>query len=256
MDDIIMSQVRNLVQQQCDAFDFDSCELDMVQNDDQFVCTFIDHCDGLPEKSAAAILRALTYRKKHQVYKIEPCTLPMDMHGLVKMGSDIYGNRISWVPCGRYRIIPELVDSVIKMNFWEATKGEYRYAKFHVYLDMRGLSYKSLNLRLSRKMSSLTMNCFPGQVVHLFICGLPLLLTAVIQAMVNLAQSKYPMAVSFISLDEAKARVRHLDYPAKVEGSNLRDVLTQQKVSKTRIEEILKSHSETKRTILHHFDHL
>ncbi|KAI1298492.1 hypothetical protein HDE_04167 [Halotydeus destructor] len=152
MSDMVLSQVRYLVEQQSAQLYIDACELDLVQNSDEFVQMlvdmFVDYRDRGLEKTAAAILKALAYRRMYRVHQIEPSVLPMDIRGLFKLGSDIYGNRVIWVPFSCYKAIPELVDSIVRLDFWESGTSRLSYSTYHVYADLRDLSWGSISMRL------------------------------------------------------------------------------------------------------------
>ncbi|KAI1294658.1 hypothetical protein HDE_05685 [Halotydeus destructor] len=236
----IIKNVRFLVEQKCDNFEFELSELDMVYRDDWYVNAFIEDNDGDADKAADAILKALVYRKKYQVYKIQAKELPMEMfHWNMRTGRDICGKKLIWVNFGCYRKIPELLDIALKVEFVLSTIDFNAHEKYAIFADLRGLSLQSLDMRLIRKTSSMVTTCFPGLNDHMYIFGLPLTLTAVIKTLVNMLPSRYMNQVTFLTLAEAKARVGHLFSEPKPESSNIRQVLLKDKIPEARIDQIV-----------------
>ncbi|KAI1282055.1 hypothetical protein HDE_13062 [Halotydeus destructor] len=252
-----LSEVRNLVRQRCEVYDFENGDLDMVHQDDQYVTMFLDDNGGDVDKTADAILRALVYRKKYDIAKLDVRLLPMDMFCWnSKIGRDIYGKKVRWIAYGCHRKIPELLDSTLKTNCWYAMNCLRSYEKCDLYADLRGVSFRSIDMRFTRKVSSMAATCFPGIVDHVYVCGLPLTLTAVVQAMVNVLPSRHASKISFISIDQARARICKLDHVPAPQGSNIRDVLIRDNVHKDRIEEIVRTFNCAKSAALKLFDEL
>ncbi|KAI1307909.1 hypothetical protein HDE_00535 [Halotydeus destructor] len=213
MSDNGFTRVRQLVEAKCEQFSFEERELDMVFKDSWFVERFMNDNNGDPKKAAAAILNALVYRAKYKVYNLRAQDLPMEMFAwMTKSGRDIYGQKMYWANLGCHMKIPELVDAILKVDYLDLRSRFERHEVFDLYADLRGLTLQSIDMRLSRKSSSLTTTCFPGMVNHMFIIGLPVTLTSVIQAMVNMLPARFSGKITFLTLDQAKARVSHMEY--------------------------------------------
>ncbi|KAI1294646.1 hypothetical protein HDE_05723 [Halotydeus destructor] len=243
-----LDAVRRSVEGKCRHFDFEASEVVKVYNDDQYVKLFLEDNKGDIGKTSEAILKALVYRKKYQVYKVKETDLPMEMFAWSsRAGSDIYGKKVVWINVGCYRNMPELVDVSIMVDFKELTGHAECHEKFDTYVDLRGISVKSIDTRLSRKLSSMTTTCFPGLIDHMYICGLPVILTTLIQAMVNILPDRYLDKISFITVEEAKARVRVLKPIAQPEGSNIRQVLSRQNVPEVRIDKLVETFTSARR---------
>ncbi|KAI1307662.1 hypothetical protein HDE_00680 [Halotydeus destructor] len=238
MDGQVLAQVRQLVTDLSTQHEFDDCELDMVQKDDFFVSSFLEISLGSVDQAAAAILKALVYRKKYEFYKVGPQDVAMEMFALqLKTGTDIYGTPIDWNFLGNHRTLPEIVDQVVKLGFVTASP---KKTPHDLYLDVRGLSWRSIDMRMTAKLSSLMGHCFPTLIGHTFIVGVPVLLTPVINKLIGLLPSIYSKKITFLSVDEAKKRIHTLECLKPPPGSsNLYDILTQRNISEVRIQEIV-----------------
>ncbi|KAI1294827.1 hypothetical protein HDE_05726 [Halotydeus destructor] len=242
MTDVKLQTVRCLVGEECRHFDFEALELEKVHRDDQYVEAFLEDSGGDTKGTAAAILKALSYRKKYQVYKIKDSDLPMEIFAWnSREGSDICGKKVMWMTVGCYRNMPELVDVTVMIDFKDLGGHFESHEKIDTYVDLRCMSVKSVDTRLSRKLSSMVTTCFPAMFDHMYICGLPVTLTAIIQAMVKLLPTRYLDKVSFITVEEAKARVRLLQPLVQPKGSNIRQVLIKQNVPEARIDKLLET---------------
>ncbi|KAI1294828.1 hypothetical protein HDE_05724 [Halotydeus destructor] len=177
-----LEAVRRLVQDKCRHFEFEVFELAKVYEDDHFVNAFLEDNSNDMEKTAAAILKALVYRKKYQVYNIKTTDLPTEMFAWnARVGSDIYGKRVIWNNLGCYRNLFELVDVLIMLDFIHCRDLFESHEKFDVYVDLRCISFKSIDTRMNRKYSSMLTTCFPSMLDHMYICGLPGSMTFIIQ---------------------------------------------------------------------------
>ncbi|KAI1307919.1 hypothetical protein HDE_00558 [Halotydeus destructor] len=235
-----LREVRRAVAEKSDQYTFDQCELDLIQSNDWYVGIFLEDNKNDLDNTVNAILKALVYRQKYETYKMKAQHLPMELYAWnIRAGSDISGKKVVWINYGCHKNAPELVDSMVRVLYWYALS---RYGKTQErhdsYADLRGLSFKSIDMRLSRKVSSMMTTCFPGMVDHLYICGLPWTLTAIIQTMVNMLPSRHSSNIHFITIDQAKARVARLTPIARPEGSNIRNVLLEDNVPEARIDQI------------------
>ncbi|KAI1307980.1 hypothetical protein HDE_00589 [Halotydeus destructor] len=219
MSDSDLNEVRRSVQDKCRNINFAALELAKVFKDDQYVTAFLEDNKGHLDKTAAAIFRALAYRKKYQVYKIQPTDAAMELYA--------WNSKPGGLP------------------FFSAHFDDH--VKCDGYVDLRGLSFQSIDTRLSRKKSSMADTCFPGLFDHLYIFGLPGKLTAVFRALINLLPSRYSDRFSFITLEKAKSRVCRLEAVKRPKGSNIRQVLRRDSVHEDRIDQILKTFNEAKK---------
>ncbi|KAI1294683.1 hypothetical protein HDE_06086 [Halotydeus destructor] len=207
-----LRDVRFLLAEKCEQFEFDDGELEMVLRNDRFVINFVEDNDGDVEATVAAILKCLVYRNKYQVYSIKASDMPMELYAWnIKTGRDIYGEKICWANFGCHRKIPELVDYILKVDFLNLTMNSGQQAKYDVYADLRNASFKCLDMRLSRKMASMVTTCFPNLVGHLYVCGMPAILSAVLQTMVKMLPSRHRNKISFITVEQARERVLSFD---------------------------------------------
>ncbi|KAI1307912.1 hypothetical protein HDE_00536 [Halotydeus destructor] len=237
-----LREVRRSVRTKCERFDFDRRELDMVQTNDWFVRSFLADSNGDIEVTAAAILKALVYRKRYQVYNIQAQDLPVEMYGwMVKMGQDVAGKPIMWANLGCHRRIPELVGAILNVDYLVFHSLFSNREQFDFYADLRGSSLQSLDMRLSRKQISRIVTCFPGMVDHLYIFGLPVILTTAVQALAKMLPGRFSDRISFMSLEQAEARVSHLKSVKKPEGSSIRQVLLRDSVPEARIDKIVET---------------
>ncbi|KAI1307910.1 hypothetical protein HDE_00534 [Halotydeus destructor] len=257
MSDEDITQVRQLVEAKCEQFNFDDSELDMVFRDDWFVGCFLHDNNGDHDQTAAAILKALVYREKYKIYNIRAQDLPMEMFAwMVKSGRDIHGTKIYWSNYGCHKKIPELADILLKVDYLNLLSRCDGRERYDAYADLRGLSWQSLDMRLTRKSTSLNTTCFPGTINHMYVFGLPVTLTAVIQTLLGSLPARYRDNISFITLDQAKARVSHMEYVEKPKGSNIRKVLQKQNVPEARIDEIIELFACAQRKSDQFFDEL
>ncbi|KAI1294650.1 hypothetical protein HDE_05725 [Halotydeus destructor] len=243
-----LNAVRCLVEEKCRHLEFETFELAKVFGDDHFVNAFLEDNKGDTDKTVAAILKALTYRKKYQVYKVSASDLPMEMFAWnSRIGSDIYGKKVIWMNLGCYRNIPELFDVSIKVCFKELCYHFECHESFDIFVDLRGMSVHSIDARLSRKLSNMVVTCFPCIFDHMYICGLPVTLTTMIQAMVKVLPDRYQYKISFVTIDEAKARVHRLEYLTQPEGSNIRQVLRKGNIPEARIDQLVQMFTSSRR---------
>ncbi|KAI1303742.1 hypothetical protein HDE_02060 [Halotydeus destructor] len=243
-----LDAVRLRLEEKCRHFDFEAVELAKVSQDDPYVNAFLVDNNGDTEETATAILKALVYRKKYQVYNVKDSDLPMEMFAWnSKVGRDMNGKMVVWTNAGCYRNMPELTDVSVMVDL-KAYGGHFeRHEKCDAYLDLTGVSFKSINTRLSRKLSSMVATCFPNIFDHMYICGLPVILTTMIKAMVKVLPERYSRRTSFITVEEAKARVSGLKSLLQPEGSNIRQVLLRQNVPEARIENLVETFESAKR---------
>ncbi|KAI1294647.1 hypothetical protein HDE_05722 [Halotydeus destructor] len=252
-----LDAVRCLLEAKCRHFDFEPLELAKVNKDDQYVTAFLEDNNGNAEKTATAILKALTYRKKYKVYDIKATDLPMEMFSWnTRVGRDIYGRKLMWSNVGCYRNLPELVDISVMVDFKDYSGHFESHEKCDTYLDLRCISVKSIDTRLNRKLTNMVITCFPSTFDHTFIVGLPVGLTMIIKAMVKLLPDRYLDKVSFVTVEEAKARVRSLKPVSQREGSNIRQVLSKQNVPEARIDKLVETFTSAKRMSDKLFDQL
>ncbi|KAI1304196.1 hypothetical protein HDE_01872 [Halotydeus destructor] len=257
MSDSAICQLRRQVLALGGHLEFEKSEWDKLLTDDQFAGMFLEEYNGRTQVSAAAILKAMVYRKKHRIYDIKAEDLPMDMIPWdFKVGQDTAGRSIVWNVSGSHRSIPELTDSMVKIFYWQTSALLNSCDRYDLYLDLRALSFKSIDMRLSRKMSSLQTHCFPGRLAQLFICGLPVALTAVVQTMVNMLPVPYVQKVTFLTLDQARARVAYLSYPPVAKGSTMRQVLHGDNVPQARVDKILETFNSSRQMAEQLFDEL
>ncbi|KAI1307946.1 hypothetical protein HDE_00523 [Halotydeus destructor] len=244
MTDHQLGAVRCLVEEESHHLDFEAVELATVYKDDQYVNTFLQDNNGDVDKTAAAILRALAYRKKHQVYKIKAADLPMEFFAWnSRVGSDIYGRKVVWTNSGCYRNIAELVDMMVKVEYLHFEAIRATLERCDVYVDLSGSSLRSLNVRMTRKLSSLLTTCFPGLADHMYILGLPPALTTAVRAMVAILPGRYLDKIHFITVEEAKARIVRLKCLPRPQGANFRQVLLAQNVAEARVDQIIETFS-------------
>ncbi|KAI1307926.1 hypothetical protein HDE_00555 [Halotydeus destructor] len=124
------------------------------------------------------------------------------------------------------------MDSMVKGYYWLALS---RYSTRTLTYVACPSTEALVDMRLSRKVSSMKTTCFPGMVDHLYICGLPLTLTAVIQTMVKMSPSGHASEIHFITVEQAKAGVACLTPIAEPEGSNIREILLKHNLTETRL---------------------
>ncbi|KAI1281910.1 hypothetical protein HDE_13293 [Halotydeus destructor] len=257
MDQRVLSEVRHLVDSQCGQFDFDPSELAIVGRDDLFVNMFVEDNKGDTKKTAEAILKALAYRKKYQLYNLSVNELPIELFGWnVKTGHDVNGKKILWVNCGCHRKIPELVDTMLKATYFFSSNINSSYEKYDTYADLRGLSYKTVDMRYSRKLSSMMTSCFPGMADQLFICGLPFTLKAVVKAMFNMVPARYLDKISFLDIDEAKGRIAQLKHFEPPGGTTIKTVLRRESMPEVEVEKIMETFNGARRMSAGMFDDL
>ncbi|KAI1304211.1 hypothetical protein HDE_01895 [Halotydeus destructor] len=251
---ILIEEVRRSVLEQCEQFEFDSRELDMIRQNESYVNLFIEDNNRNLDKTVAAILKALVYRKKYHLCDIEASLLNLDMYKWnAKVGRDICGKKILWVNYGCHRSIPELVENLLRVKFWFSSN---LTEKYDTYANLQGLTFGAIDMRMSRKSASLMTSCFPGLVDHLYICGLPFGLAAIIQTMVKMVPARYVDKISFLSTEQAAARVSQLqgfDFP---KASSIREVLLRDSVPEARIRTIIETSQRIKQLSDQIFDQL
>ncbi|KAI1294137.1 hypothetical protein HDE_06150 [Halotydeus destructor] len=203
-----LREVRDKLGSVIDFRDYVDSEIAKVKNDDKWLSMFVTAYQDM-DKIVNSVIKCLDWRRKYEIYNLDVADLPREYFecGKLRVGQDVDGRPCLMDNVGLHRRLPYFSPISTRAMYYMACHMSSFGKNSNLYVDVSEFEIRSLDMTASRLISEISEDNFPGCVDKVFIYGVNRFLLPLVKGVIAIWPSKIRAKVSFLSRDEAEARI-------------------------------------------------